>query len=464
MLIRFAWIRTRSSSVLKKSNPSCAGLAGGSFGRRTFHEPSGGLMVQFFACNVLKQTTHRIGKLATLVVLGVGLANSAQAQILAFTAELDGNQEVPPVPTPATGSAYFVMDRAANTLTLRLTYSGLTAGEVGAHIHGFAAPGATAGIKFGLPIGNTKTAVWNFAEADEANIIAGLCYVNIHSANFGAGEIRGQILRDDSPAFLTAALDGLHEVPPIASTATGTGWARVDTVANLLSYRLTYDGLSCGDVGAHIHGFAAPGATAGIKFTLALGSTKSGQVSYLEADEASILAGLTYFNVHSTNFGAGEIRGQIVPGTTNPSSYCTAKLNSLGCTPQISSTGRPNPAALSGFVVSGARVRNNKAGILFYGIGGGASLPFSGGTLCVATPIRRTPAVNSGGSPAPLNDCSGVYSIDMNAFAQGGLGGTPLPGLGQSGTIVNCQFWGRDPGFAAPNNTTLTDALQYQIP
>ena len=79
------------------------------------------------------------------------------------------------------------------------------------------------------------------------------------------------------------------------------------------------------------------------------------------------------------------------------------------------------------------------------------------------TPIRRTPAVNSGGSPAPANDCTGAFGIDMNAFAVGSLGGNPAPELLIPGTKVKAQWWGRDPGFTAPNNTTLSDAIQFNL-
>jgi hypothetical protein len=148
---------------------------------------------------------------------------------------------------------------------------------------------------------------------------------------------------------------------------------------------------------------------------------------------------------------------------TFPQSYCTAKVNSLGCVPAISSSGAPSAAATQGFVIAAASVRNNKSGLLFYGASGRASVPFQGGTLCVKTPLKRTPAVNSGGSLPPAADCSGVLALDMAAFAHGALGGTPLAALQQPGAVIDCQWWSRDPGFAPPLNTSLSDALEFVV-
>jgi hypothetical protein len=108
-------------------------------------------------------------------------------------------------------------------------------------------------------------------------------------------------------------------------------------------------------------------------------------------------------------------------------------------------------------------VRNQKQGLLFYGFTGRATQIFQGGWLCVAPPRFRTPNALSGGNPATVDDCSGSFSIDLAAFAAGALGGAPEPALRVAGQHVFSQWWGRDPGFAPPNNTTLSDALEHVL-
>jgi hypothetical protein len=147
------------------------------------------------------------------------------------------------------------------------------------------------------------------------------------------------------------------------------------------------------------------------------------------------------------------------------SRYCVAKVNSLGCTPQISSSGFPSASQAQAFDVRVDLVRNQKPGLYLYKVGGAqANLPFQGGTLCVGpTGIRRTPVLTSGGNPTPGNDCSGAFALDFNAFAVGAAGGNPDPGLAVPGNTYRTQAWGRDQGFPAPNNTTLSDALEVTI-
>jgi hypothetical protein len=154
-----------------------------------------------------------------------------------------------------------------------------------------------------------------------------------------------------------------------------------------------------------------------------------------------------------------RLNGTELTGTLT---YCTAKTTSNGCIPAIGSTGAASATAGSGFVVNATQMINNKSCLLFYGANGQGSNPFQGGFLCVAPAIRRTPGTNTLGNPPP-NDCSGVPQIDMNLFAVGGLGGSPQPFLTVVGSVVNCQWWGRDPGFPAPNNTQLSNGLEYVV-
>ncbi len=111
-----------------------------------------------------------------------------------FGAVLDGAQEAPdPVETDATGKARFIFDPDTNELSYEITFEGLSSPESNAHIH--RAPAGTPGpVLYPLPAGSPKIGTITVADVDVASLLAGDLYVNIHSENFRAGEIRGQIL------------------------------------------------------------------------------------------------------------------------------------------------------------------------------------------------------------------------------------------------------------------------------
>lgn len=115
----------------------------------------------------------------------------------------------------------------------------------------------------------------------------------------------------------TATLDGLSEVPPNASPATGNATVIVDTNTNTLTVDLSFSGLVAAQTAAHIHGPAPAGVNAGVLHPLPLGSFTGHVIASNATVVGHIQNGLTYINVHSQAFPGGEIRGQLLPGTVS---------------------------------------------------------------------------------------------------------------------------------------------------
>jgi hypothetical protein len=157
------------------------------------------------------------------------------------------------------------------------------------------------------------------------------------------------------------------------------------------------------------------------------------------------------FGARNAPFGAGEAYvhlAQLEP----PTVYCTAKVNSQGCTPQVSTQGTPSVSLADDFVVIASNVINQKAGICFWGYAP-KSAPFKGGTLCVQSPIKRTPLQTSGGNAGP-DDCSGSYAFHVSHAYMAAHWMLP-------GGRVHAQFWSRDP--ASSYNVGLTDAVAFDL-
>jgi hypothetical protein len=118
------------------------------------------------------------------------------------------------------------------------------------------------------------------------------------------------------PAFADkykATLDAKSEVPPNASTATGTADIDYDPASKKLSWKVTYSGLTGPATAAHFHGPAEAGKNAGVAVAIpnAGKSPVEGSATLTDAQAADLTAGKYYVNIHTQANPGGEIRGQV---------------------------------------------------------------------------------------------------------------------------------------------------------
>jgi hypothetical protein len=140
-------------------------------------------------------------KIIPLLLLFV-LPNLSRGQVLYFHADLNGTQAA--TPSTGTGFANAWLDVPTSVLTFDVTWTGLGSATNNGHIHR-GAPGVSGPVTIpfpGLPLAQTFGSYANTFTLTAplvADLVAGLDYVNIHSVNFPAGEIRGQLLAAPNP-------------------------------------------------------------------------------------------------------------------------------------------------------------------------------------------------------------------------------------------------------------------------
>ncbi|HUF08853.1 MAG TPA: CHRD domain-containing protein [Rhodothermales bacterium] len=257
--------------------------------------------------------------LAVLLLSTPGLLN---AQTF-FSASLTGDQESHEPSGNGSGTAALVT--AENGLRFIVTVDSLTGPIAAAHFHR-----ARAGVDGGVVrtitgdfTDNTATGVWSPADDEPLTedliraLWAGELYLNVHTAENGGGEIRGQIYPASGTAF-TANLTPDQETNDVESDGSGT--ASVLLTDDIVLYSVTVTGLTGNVAAAHFHG-AQMGVSAGVVKTItgdfvgptAVGIwTGSDDEPFTEEMATALLTGNLYLNVHTAMFGAGEVRGQVV--------------------------------------------------------------------------------------------------------------------------------------------------------
>jgi hypothetical protein len=161
------------------------------------------------------------------------LAISAHAATVTFAVNLLSSNEVPPTSSTGSGTGTFTFDTVAQDITFTINYSGLTSNAMMGHIHAGAVgvngpiilpfspgPTGTSGTLAGMLtaanlINQATSGISTFTDIYNA-ALAGDLYTNIHTANFPAGEIRGQLTQASAvPEPVTGLLfaSGLLAIP-----------------------------------------------------------------------------------------------------------------------------------------------------------------------------------------------------------------------------------------------------------
>ena len=252
-----------------------------------------------------------------------------------YKAILQGSNQ--PLPVVTTASGMITAELTEDTLALSGSIQGIISGVDtsivgGAHIHQGSA-GQNGGVELvlrptlsdGLTEGvfEVATNTLILSEEQKALLAERQLYINVHSNDHGAGEIRGQIVNASSEVY-TATLFGSNQNPSVMTDAKGS------IVVELLgdtSIIVTgsFDNLSSNFSASHIH-VGLPGSTGGVVIPLSetmnpdgiSGQYLASQNTFdIDAEQLAMLKSEEwYVNVHSANFPAGEIRGQVLGSAT----------------------------------------------------------------------------------------------------------------------------------------------------
>jgi hypothetical protein len=119
------------------------------------------------------------------------------------------------------------------------------------------------------------------------------------------------------PASFKVPLSGAQCVPAVDTTGSGTAELTYDPATRMVTWNITYSGLSSPATMAHFHGPAKQGQNAAPVIWLSTqgsppASPMTGTATLTPEQAKQFSAGEWYVNLHSQSHPAGEIRGQVI--------------------------------------------------------------------------------------------------------------------------------------------------------
>ena len=113
-------------------------------------------------------------------------------------------------------------------------------------------------------------------------------------------------------------LTGAQCVPPVETSGTGTADLTYDPATQMVTWNVTYSGLSSPTTMAHFHGPATQGKNGPVEIWLTTqgsppGNPITGRATLTSEQAQQFVAGDWYVNVHTQSHPACELRGQVIP-------------------------------------------------------------------------------------------------------------------------------------------------------
>ncbi|MEC9262827.1 MAG: CHRD domain-containing protein, partial [Pseudomonadota bacterium] len=180
-------------------------------------------------------------------------------QYVIATFGLSGAQEVPAVTTMASGNGYALVNSLTYDLDLVVHTDGVD-DATAAHIH-TGRVGMNGDVLVALEQSADDAGMWMTADDTMLTpaifevLASGGHYVNVHTPANPDGELRGQILTDNF-VMVAFGLSGDQETHAVTTTATGSGYALVNTDDYSLELQVIISGVADATA-AHIHTGAA---------------------------------------------------------------------------------------------------------------------------------------------------------------------------------------------------------------
>jgi len=146
-----------------------------------------------------------------LALVGIFFAGQTNAAVYVLSGDMDVFQALtnPSNVGNGTGTIAGDYDDLTNSLNYSITWMDLTSVVTNMHFH-VAPVGVSGGVDLGIPSPWSSPQVGSatLTSSQETNLLSGNWYVNVHTANFGGGEIRGQVIVNPVPIPAAAWLFG----------------------------------------------------------------------------------------------------------------------------------------------------------------------------------------------------------------------------------------------------------------